>query len=366
MRRERPKVPIEEIPSSPRPIEGVGTAIAAFIGAVPHGPFSPSYVLSADEFARRWSGDAALARTVRGYFDNGGSRAWIAPVERLEPASAGAAVETMDRDVTLVAITADPAAPPEVVAAAARAMSNRRAMLLTEGPWADAPTAIAAMTTDPSQAVGAGGPNVAVYWPRVRWAGDDGGVREVSPLGPVAGMIARMDATRGVSAMPSGSDAGLAGVIDPAVRATTEEAGRLNGLGVNVIRSFPGRGIAVWGARTQSTDSEWKYVPVRRTALHLEESLHRGLGWVVFEPNAEPLWSAVRRLVTDFLLGLYREGALVGSKAEQAFFVKCDRTTMTQHDIDSGTLVCLVGVALVRPAEFVILRFVAQTAAAGG
>ncbi|HEX5858049.1 MAG TPA: phage tail sheath C-terminal domain-containing protein [Microbacterium sp.] len=366
MRRERPGVPIEEIPSAPRPIEGVGTAIAAFIGVAEEGPFSPSFVRSPDEFARRWPGDAALAQAVRGYFDNGGSRAWIAPVERLEPSIAGAAVEAMDRDVTLVAITADPAAPPEVIAAAARAMSNRRALLLTEGPWADAQSAIAAMTADPAGAVGAEGPNIAVYWPRVRRARGDGGVQDISPLGPVAGMIARIDATRGVSRAPSGSDARLAGVIDPAARVSTEEAGMLNGMGVNVIRSFQGRGTAVWGARTQSTDSEWKYVPVRRTALYLEESLERGLSWVVFEPNAEPLWGAVRRLVTDFLLGLYREGALLGTKPEQAFFVRCDRTTMTQDDIDGGRLVCVVGVSLVRPAEFVILRVVVQAATADG
>jgi uncharacterized protein len=127
---------------------------------------------------------------------------------------------------------------------------------------------------------------------------------------------------------------------------------------VNVIRDFgeEGRGIRVWGARCVTRDSEWKYVPVRRLFIFLEDSLDQGTQWVVFLPNDEPLWERVKQAVTDFLTTVWRGGALQGTKAEEAFFVKVDRTTMTQNDIDNGRLIMIIGVAPVKPAEFVIIR----------
>jgi phage tail sheath protein FI len=132
----------------------------------------------------------------------------------------------------------------------------------------------------------------------------------------------------------------------------------LNPRGVNVIRDFrpDRRGIRLWGARTISDDPAWKYVNVRRLFIFLEESIDEGTQWVVFEPNAEPLWDRVRRSIESFLLTVWRNGALMGVKPEQAFYVKCDRTTMTQDDIDNGRLICYIGVAPVKPAEFVIFR----------
>jgi uncharacterized protein len=118
----------------------------------------------------------------------------------------------------------------------------------------------------------------------------------------------------------------------------------------------------VWGARTLSSDPEWKYVNVRRYFLYLEHSIDKGTQWAVFEPNGETLWQQVRRVIEDFLMNEWRTGALLGSKAEEAFFVRCDRTTMTQNDIDQGRLVCLVGVAAIKPAEFVVLRISQNTA----
>lgn len=140
----------------------------------------------------------------------------------------------------------------------------------------------------------------------------------------------------------------------------------LNPRGVNVIRAFPGRGIRVWGARTLSSDPLWKYVNVRRLFIFLEESIDEGTQWVVFEPNDIPLWARVRQTIVQFLTGVWRTGALAGATPEEAFFVKCDRTTMTQDDIDNGRLICVIGVAPVKPAEFVIFRIAQWTAGAKG
>jgi uncharacterized protein len=130
----------------------------------------------------------------------------------------------------------------------------------------------------------------------------------------------------------------------------------LNPLGINCLRSFEGRGHRIWGARTASSDPEWKYLNVRRYFVYLERSIDRGTQWAVFEPNGEALWANVRRTISDFLFGEFQAGALLGAKPEAAYFVKCDRSTMTQNDLDNGRLVCQVGVAALRPAEFVVFR----------
>jgi phage tail sheath protein FI len=140
------------------------------------------------------------------------------------------------------------------------------------------------------------------------------------------------------------------------------EQDALNLEGINCLRTFVGRGVLVWGARTISSDPEWKYVGIRRYFAYLEHSIERGTQWTVFEPNGEVLWARVQRNIEDFLLNEWRMGALMGDKPESAFFVRCDRSTMTQSDLDNGHLVCLIGVALVRPAEFVILRIGQWTA----
>jgi phage tail sheath protein FI len=137
---------------------------------------------------------------------------------------------------------------------------------------------------------------------------------------------------------------------------TKGEQDILNPRGVNVLRWFQGRGNLVWGARTTSTDPDWKYVNVRRLFIFVEESIGKATQWVVFEPNDEPLWARVRRSVSDFLTRLWMDGMLQGSKKEEAYFVRCDRTTMTQADIDNGRLIMLIGIAPVKPAEFVIFR----------
>jgi phage tail sheath protein FI len=185
---------------------------------------------------------------------------------------------------------------------------------------------------------------------------------EVPPGGHVAGIYARSDIERGVHKAPANEV--IRGLyLDPANPAAglTAQIGKgqqdiLNPRGVNVLRNFVGRGNLVWGARTTTLDPDWKYINVRRLFIFVEESIDEATQWVVFEPNDEPLWARVRRSVGDFLTRLWMDGMLQGKTKEQAYFVKCDRTTMTQADIDNGKLIMLVGIAPVKPAEFVIFR----------
>lgn len=184
----------------------------------------------------------------------------------------------------------------------------------------------------------------------------------VPPGGAVAGIYARSDNERGVWKAPANEV--VRGAIELEFDISKGQQDVLNPRGVNVIRLFPGRGIRVWGARTLSSDPLWKYVNVRRLFIFLEASIYRGAQWVVFEPNNEQLWARVRQTITQFLRTQWRAGALMGLKEEEAFFVKVDRSTMTQDDIDNGRLIVLIGVAPVKPAEFVIFRFAQFTATA--
>jgi phage tail sheath protein FI len=198
-------------------------------------------------------------------------------------------------------------------------------------------------------------------WLRIRNA-TDGTELVIPPSGHLAGIYARSDITRGVHKAPANEVVrGL--LLDPQdptrgfqVQVTKGEQDVLNPRGVNVLRYFPGRGNLVWGARTTTTDPDWKYINVRRLFIFAEESIEEATQWVVFEPNDEPLWARVRRSVSDFLTRLWMDGMLQGKTKEEAYFVKCDRTTMTQADIDNGKLIMLIGIAPVKPAEFVIFR----------
>jgi len=186
----------------------------------------------------------------------------------------------------------------------------------------------------------------------------------IPPSGHMVGIYARTDIERGVHKAPANEV--VRGVTGLQRILNKEQHDILNPypVNINVIRDFRpnNRGIRVYGGRCITSDSDWKYVNVRRLMIFIEASVDRGLQWVVFEPNAEPLWARVRRSVANFLTTLWRNGALEGTKPEEAFFVKCDRTTMTQTDIDQGRLICLVGVAPVKPAEFVIVRIGLWTA----
>ncbi len=204
-------------------------------------------------------------------------------------------------------------------------------------------------------------PNAAVYFPRVTIADplNQNRAKNVGPSGTIAGIFAATDANRGVWKAPAGTDASLGGAT-LATRLSDLENGGLNPFGINALRSFPIFGDVVWGARTlEGADiqaSEWKYIPIRRTALFIEESLYQGLKWVVFEPNDEPLWAQIRLNVGAFMHNLFRQGAFQGSTPAKAYLVKCDSETTTQTDIDLGIVNIVVGFAPLKPAEFVVLR----------
>ena len=195
----------------------------------------------------------------------------------------------------------------------------------------------------------------ALYYPWVRVL-DPVTRKEINlpPSGFVAGIYARNDTNRAVYKAPANEVVNLALGFEKLLNKAQQEV--LNPEGINCFRFFEGRGFRLWGARTISSDPEWKYVNLRRYFAYLEHSIDKGTQWAVFEPNGEQLWGNVRRTIEDFLLNEWTMGALLGDKPEKAYFVKCDRSTMTQNDLDNGRLVCLVGVAPLRPAEFVIFR----------
>lgn len=203
--------------------------------------------------------------------------------------------------------------------------------------------------------------NAALYFPRIRVSDPlkENRLETFAPSGAVAGVIARIDAQRGVWKAPAGQEATLNGVSELTVRLTDGQHGLLNPIGVDCLRTFPIAGRVVWGARTlvgaDELASQWAYLPVRRTALFIEESLFRGTQWVVFEPNDEPLWSQIRLNVGAFMNGLFRKGAFQGTTPAQAYFVKCDRESNPQEDIDRGIVNIIVGFAPLKPAEFVII-----------
>ncbi|HEX3350140.1 MAG TPA: phage tail sheath C-terminal domain-containing protein, partial [Acetobacteraceae bacterium] len=184
--------------------------------------------------------------------------------------------------------------------------------------------------------------------------------RKFAPSGVVAGLYSRIDGTRGVWKAPAGTEATLTGVQGVVYKLSDPENGVLNPLGLNCFRIFPIYGAVAWGARTlvgaDAEANQWKYVPVRRLALYIEESLYRGTKWAVFEPNDEPLWSQLRLNIGSFMHDLFRRGAFQGSTPKDAYLVKCDKDTTTQNDIDRGVVNVLVGFAPLKPAEFVIIQ----------
>lgn len=360
-----------------RPIEGVGTAVAAFVGLAETGPFDTPTTID------RWGTDEdemyedlrarSLGRAMRSFFDNGGATAVAVRVDDAGSAAVRAGIAALD-EVDLVnllvlpAESADREDAADIVAEAAAYCERRRAMLLVDPPssWTNAERIAAAFADGAASAVGTSSPNAALYAPRLRRADPaHGGATSTFPAsGGVAGVIARTDAAQGVWAAPAGQEAELRGADGLEFALDQDDVRELGTRGVNALRTFPGRRPIVWGARTLAAGdpaaSEWKYVPVRRMALFLEESLERGLAWTQFEPNDEPLWQEVRESVGAFLHERFRAGAFHGHSASDAYFVRCDRDTTTQRDVDAGEVNVLVGFAPIRPAEFIVLRIRAR------
>jgi uncharacterized protein len=238
--------------------------------------------------------------------------------------------------------------------------AERRAMMLIDPPpdWHDKDSAkkVSMFAGDNNNK------NAAIFFPRLTQPNSlrDNQLEDFAPCGAVAGVFARTDTTRGVWKAPAGLDAMLGGVPQLSVPLTDLEIGELNPLGVNCLRTMAAAGRVVWGSRTLLGDdrltSEWKYIPVRRTALFIEESLYRATQWIVFEPNDEPLWSQIRLNIGAFMHDLFRKGAFQGTTPKDAYFVKCDKETTTQSDINLGIVNIVVGFAPLKPAEFVVIK----------
>jgi phage tail sheath protein FI len=359
--------------TSAHSIEGVPTSTTAFIGPTLTAPLATDSserepLTSFLEFEQQYGGLDDLqtaqgsrcnyiAHAARVFFANGGRRLYIGPVAADAPAEEyAAAIQALPESARISVIAAPGysalAAAAEIQQALIEHVSQPerfRFAVLDTPPAATIDEALAARSgIDTSCA--------AMYYP---WIAIDNSV-QLPPSGFVCGIFTRVDVTRGVWKAPANET--VIEALDVQTLIDNQGQERLNPQGINTIRSFTGRGIRLWGARTMSSDAEWKYVSVRRYFIYLEPSIVEGLQWVVFEPNDEPLWSAVRQTITNFLSKNWLRGALLGSKPEEAFFVICDRTTMTQDDIDNGRLIAVIAVAPVKPAEFVIIRIGLWTA----
>ncbi|MGK7872174.1 MAG: phage tail sheath family protein [Xenococcaceae cyanobacterium] len=393
-----PGVYIEEISAGARPIEAVGTSTAGFVGvatninAHQHKAIAiGSWSQFCSEFAvsdNSTSNSTFLSQAVYGFFLNGGSRCYVVNVgqdNQLTGNGSGREGLALLEEIDEIAIVAAPGfsdpASHEALLAHCEELKNRVAIL-------DPPQVVAnidllkqvgtaAATTPtlpqegeetrerigtetatglrPRQSEGGYG---AFYFPWITVVdvlSPKGDRINVPPSGHLAGIYARTDATRGVHKAPANEP--IRGALDVTYRVTHAEQETLNQNGVNCIRYFGMEGIRVWGARTvAASSSEWRYLNVRRLFNTIEASIARGTRWVVFEPNDVPLWKAIRRDVSAFLTLIWRQGALMGQTPEEAFFVQCNAQTNPPEVVDAGQVVIVIGIAPVKPAEFVIFR----------
>jgi Bacteriophage tail sheath protein len=358
-----PGVFVEEIPNGVRIIAGVSTSVTAFIGAANRGrSYRAVRINSFSKFQQRFGGligNYDLGYAVQQFFLNGGKEAWVVRVARqLTAAKVIKGINALDSVDIFNLLVIPGVMGLEALFAAADYCRQRRAFLILDAPRnAQTPAQMQQTMQNgglPKTSYGA----VYFPWINIRDPLNRGKLRLIPPSGSVAGLFARTDDSRGVWKSPAGKGANLIRVPGLAYNVTASENRALNALGVNCLRAFP-TGTVAWGARTlegnDDSTSDWKYIPVRRLALFIEESLYRGIQWAAFEPNAESLWAEIRLNVADFLQKLFCEGAFQGSRPQDAYFVKCDATTTTQNDIDAGLVNVVVGFAPLKPAEFIIL-----------
>lgn len=355
-----PGVYIEETGFRAHPIEGVSTSTTGFIGGAAKGLLGEAvHVSSSADFERAFGGLTAnleLGYAVRLFFENGGLDAWVVRVaDDREVTGSLVAFDAVD-SIGLLCVPG--CVDAEVLQAALAYCDRRRSILLVDPPTRDSQAAedLAATLRATRSS------NAAVYFPRLIVADPlaGGKPRSSPPGGAVAGVVARTDTERGVWSAPAGVQARLQGVRGLEVAIDDAAARSLAEAGVNAIRSIPRSFPVLWSARTISSDEQWKYVPVRRLTLFIEQSLYRGLQWAVFEPNDEPLWLQIRMSVTTFLTGLWRSGALEGTAPDEVFVVRCGRDVMSQADLAEGRAILLVGFAPIKPMDFVLLRVVLQ------
>lgn len=388
-----PDIYVEEVPAAAKPIEAVGTGTGGFIGVAPAAGARLNEAVAINnwaqflrEFVAEGSASTQLSHAVFGFFQNGGSRCYVVNVGEGGTIGGGGRNRTgldLLEEIDEIAIVAapgytDPASYDALLGHCER-LQDRVAIL--DGPaQVDDVSLLTEMATPGDLAEGGaeGAADGAAERPRARRGlrarQSDGGygafyfpwitVRDplapnqlvnVPPSGHLAGIWARTDATRGVQKAPANET--IIGALNVTYRITRAEAGELNQASVNTIRLFAREGIRVWGARTlAASSSEWRYLNVRRLVNQLKESIADGTRWIVFEPNDYTLWKNIRRDITAFLMGFWRGGALMGRTPEEAFFVKCDEETNPPDSVAQGIVVTLVGIAPVKPAEFIVFR----------
>jgi phage tail sheath protein FI len=362
-----PEILIEDISTNSPPIEGVGTSTVAFIGGAMKGPvLEPTPITTWQQFEDTFGGldfsakGFYLAHAVDLYFKNGGQMAYVVRATDDTTPSNGIVyriglpcLEGRD-DISIVAM------PDGTNVLDQRAMVDHCEKMKTC-------FAIIDSAKDPrevgdshdvklqKQKLVSNKGYCAIYYPWLQ-AQDPKTkrVRIVPPCGAVAGAFARTDSEKGVHKAPTGEP--VLGVLETEVAVDQADQNDLNRIGINVIRKFTGRGMLVWGARTTSSDSIWKYVNIRRTIIYFEQSIAKGTEWATFEPHDELTWNEVKQSTLEFLNKSWKDGMLLGSKPEEAYFVRCDRTTMTQADIANEKLIVEVGVSLTRPSEFVVFH----------
>ena len=402
-----PGVYVEEVDRGSKPIEAVGTNTVGFLGESAKGPVNePTLVTNWSHFVRTF-GDFAqcspyLAHAVYGFFNNGGSRCFIVNVggggEEPELTAAGnaggdkkdgkekdkaAAVPgpkagPVDKDALYIGRDRGPgqrsgikcfeevdeiaivAAPGQISAAVQDALLTHCEMRKDRFAILDSPETISGgIDRLPKPRDSKYG---AYYFPWIQVYDPDKGNVYVPPSGHIAGVYSRTDSERGVHKAPANEQ--IRGALGLKYAVSKGEQDLLNPKGINAIRNLNGA-VRIWGARTLSTDPSWRYINVRRLFIMVESSIERATQWVVFEPNDHRLWKRVTRTISSFLTLLWRNGALMGTSPEQAFYVKCDEETNPAEVVDAGQLVVEIGLAPVKPAEFVIFR-IGQMASGGG
>lgn len=384
-----PGIYVEEVSGGPRPISAVGTSTAAFVGVAPDARARQNETVAVNswtqfrrEFVPEKATSTPLSQAVYGFFLNGGRRCWVVNVGEGGQLAGGRGKGGLDllEAIDEIAIVAVPgyteAASWEACLSHCEKLKDRVAVLDAplEGADPEKLTRVALATPKRSskksseegeEDAGASGggdgqrPRESkfgtVYFPWITLSDPlSGELVDVPPSGAMAGIWARSDATRGVHKAPANEP--VRGALNLTYRLTHEEQGILNQAGVNCIRAFEAEGIRVWGARTLSADPEWRYLNVRRLFNMVEESIARSTRWIVFEPNDRTLWKSIERDIGAFLTRLWRDGALMGRTPAEAFFVMCNDETNPPEVIDEGRVVVMIGIAPVKPAEFIIFR----------
>lgn len=344
---KRPGVYIEEIRSNPKPIEGVGTNIVAFVGETQKGPTEPTAVTSWSQFksvfGSYFGDDKYLPFTVEGFFKNGGKQCYISKVTGSDYIASLSKLESI-KEISIFYSPNAQAVPELADELINQCERLKDRFVIFDALKSQNPSSV----TKPHESSYA-----ALYYPWINVKPE--GVNQtvmVPPGGHIAGIYVRIDTQRGIHKAPANVVIEGALSLETAINDTQQAS--LDLQRINCIRHFEGRGILAWGARTLSMDPDFKYINVRRLLIFLEQSIKSGTEWTVFEPNNEVTWVKVKGQVDNFLMQAWKNGMLMGIKPAEAYFVKCDRSTMTQNDLENHRLILQIGVAIVKPAEFLV------------